>query len=80
MTGDELSGDANETRGICATGNLYEFEMLLGDKVVKRNSGRRRYVVARWVRSKAKSWPGNGAVQKQIPDFSSMTSKMNAKL
>lgn len=78
MTGDELTGDANETRGICATGNLYEFEMLKADKVVKKL----------WTSScsgsvgslKANLGQVMALFQKQIPDFSSMTSKMNAKL
>lgn len=78
MTGDELTGDANETRGICATGNLYEFEMLKGDKVVKKL----------WASScsgsvgslKANLGQVMTLFQKQIPDFSAMTSKMNAKL
>lgn len=36
MIGDELTGDANDTRGICATGSLYEFELLTDDKTTKR--------------------------------------------
>lgn len=33
--GTELSGDQNDTRGICATGRLYRFELLKADKTVK---------------------------------------------
>jgi hypothetical protein len=32
----ELDGDKNDTRGICATGRVYEFEVLQGSSVVKR--------------------------------------------
>jgi glutamine synthetase type III len=33
--GSELSGDKNDTRGICATGQVYEFAILQSDKSVK---------------------------------------------
>lgn len=33
--GTELSGDQNDTRGVCATGRLYRFELLKADKTVK---------------------------------------------
>jgi hypothetical protein len=36
MNGDELTGDKNDTRGICATGLVYEFEVLNADATVKR--------------------------------------------
>lgn len=36
MEGTPLSGDANNTRGICATGYLYEFEVLQGDNGVQK--------------------------------------------
>ena len=36
MTGDELTGDKNDTRGICATGLVYEFSVMNGDSTVKR--------------------------------------------
>ena len=36
MTGDELTGDKNDTRGICATGLVYEFEVINDDSTVKR--------------------------------------------
>lgn len=34
--GTALSGEADDTRGICAAGVLYEFEIIEGSKVVKR--------------------------------------------
>ncbi|HET8884469.1 MAG TPA: hypothetical protein VFM68_03285 [Candidatus Saccharimonadales bacterium] len=36
MKGEELSGAKDDTRGICANGLLYEFEVLQGSSVVKR--------------------------------------------
>jgi hypothetical protein len=36
MKGTALTGDKDETRGVCATGRLYEFEVLSGSSVVKR--------------------------------------------
>lgn len=36
MKGTELEGDKNDTRGICATGRVYEFEVLQGNSVIKR--------------------------------------------
>ena len=36
MSGIELSGAANDTRGVCPTGLLYEFEILQDDKTVKK--------------------------------------------
>jgi hypothetical protein len=36
MKGDELEGDKNDTRGICAAGRVYEFEVLQGNSVIKR--------------------------------------------
>lgn len=35
MEGDELEGDANDTRGICSVGRLYRYEVLQGSNVVK---------------------------------------------
>lgn len=34
--GMALTGDADDTRGICATGQVHEFEIVNGDSVVKR--------------------------------------------
>lgn len=36
MKGDELEGEKNDTRGICANGRVYEFEVLQGNSVIKR--------------------------------------------
>jgi hypothetical protein len=36
MKGDELKNEKNDTRGICATGNVYEFEVLRAANTVKR--------------------------------------------
>lgn len=33
--GTELTGDKNDLRGVCATGNVYEFQILKSDKPVK---------------------------------------------
>lgn len=66
IKGDELPDDKNDTRGICATGNVYEFEVLEDGRSVKRL----------WT-STCKGSPGSfkasvGQVQnlflKQIPD------------
>ena len=35
MNANVLTGDSNDTRGICATGFLYEFQILKADKTVK---------------------------------------------
>lgn len=35
MSGSQLTGDDNDVRGICATGRLYEFEVLKAEKTVK---------------------------------------------
>ena len=34
VKGTQLSGDANDVRGICATGRLYQFEVLTANKAV----------------------------------------------
>ena len=36
MKGNELTGDNNDTRGLCATGSLYQFEILQSDKTIKK--------------------------------------------
>ena len=36
MSGDELTGDKNDTRGICATGLVYEFSVMSADSTVRR--------------------------------------------
>lgn len=66
MKGDELEADKNDTRGICATGNVYEFEVLHNNSTVKRL----------WT-STCKGSPGSfkasvtqvqNLFQKQVPD------------
>jgi hypothetical protein len=36
MNGEAFEGDKDDIRGICATGNVYEFEVLRGSSSVKR--------------------------------------------
>lgn len=36
VKGEELKGEKDDTRGICATGNVYQFEILNGISAVKR--------------------------------------------
>jgi hypothetical protein len=36
MNGQAFEGEKDDTRGICATGNVYEFEVRRGDSSVKR--------------------------------------------
>lgn len=36
MNGQAFEGEKDDTRGICATGNVYEFEVLRGGESVKR--------------------------------------------
>lgn len=36
VKGAELTGDSNDTRGICASGRVYEFELSKGDKSIKK--------------------------------------------
>ena len=36
VKGEAFTGDRDDTRGICATGKIYEFEILDGSNVVKR--------------------------------------------
>lgn len=75
MDGTPLTGDANDTRGICATGMLYQFEVLQGSNVVQ----------SLWTSTCAGS-PGSlkanlPQVQRlftaQIPDAVKLTSKIN---
>lgn len=35
-TGTQFPADKDDTRGICATGRIYEYEIINGDEVVKR--------------------------------------------
>lgn len=36
MRGTQLSDEQNDTRGVCATGNVFEFEVLSGGETVKK--------------------------------------------
>jgi len=36
VNGEAFTGEKDDTRGICATGRVYEFEVLQNDEVVKR--------------------------------------------
>lgn len=36
VKGVEFTGDKNDTRGICSTGKIYDFQVLVGDKVAKQ--------------------------------------------
>jgi len=36
MNNDEAIGDSNDTRGVCPTGKLYEFQIIKADKSVKK--------------------------------------------
>lgn len=66
MNGESFTGEKDDTRGICASGRVYEFEVLSGGDVVKRL----------WT-STCKGSPGSfrasvsqvsGLFQDQIPD------------
>lgn len=35
VKGAELTGDKNDTRGICATGRVYQFEVIKADNIIK---------------------------------------------
>lgn len=75
MDGRPFTGDDNDTRGVCATGSLYQFEVLQGTNVVQNL----------WTSTCAGS-PGSlranlGQVsnlfQVQIPDFASRLQTIN---
>ncbi len=75
MEGTPLSGADNDTRGICATGYLYEFEVLQGDNSVQKL----------WT-STCTGSPGSlkanlqqvtSLFRSQIPDYSKLLSKIN---
>jgi hypothetical protein len=78
MDGKPLTGDADDRRGVCATGNVYEFDVLEGSSSIQNL----------WT-SSCKSAAGSlkasySAVsqlfQRQIPDYSKLLSKMNSSL
>lgn len=74
MKGDELKDSANDTRGICATGKVYQFEVLQNNSTVKRlwtstcrgSSGSFKASVAQV----------EGLFLKQIPDSKAMLDKI----
>lgn len=75
MDGSPLQGDANDTRGICATGEVYEFDVLQDNKSVQ----------SLWTSSCSGS-PGSlkanlgqisSLFQLQIPNFSELLSRIN---
>ncbi len=75
MEGRELEGDADDLRGVCATGYLYRYEVLQGTNVVK----------SLWTtscsREKGSLKANNQALARlfraQIPDAAKMTNKVN---
>jgi len=75
MDGTPLSGDTNDTRGICATGMIYQFDVLQGTNVVQ----------SLWTSTCAGSLGSLKAnlaqvqrlFQSQIPDVAKYTSKVN---
>ncbi len=75
MKGTELEGDANDTRGICATGKAYKYEVMQGNNVIK----------SLWTttcsRSKGSLNAVNAALsnlfQAQIPDGRKITNQVN---
>lgn len=74
MESDELDGDSNDVRGICATGRVYEYEVLQASNVIKKL----------WTTSCSKikgSQKANNArlselFQAQVPDASKTTRKV----
>ncbi len=75
MEGTPFTGDADNTSGICATGNVYQFEVLQGDNTVQKL----------WT-STCKGSPGSlkaslaqvfGLFRAQIPSFAKLTSQLN---
>lgn len=75
MEGTPLTGDANNTAGVCATGYLYMFDVLQGSTVVQ----------SLWT-STCKGSPGslkanltqvNGLFQRQIPNYSTLATKVD---
>lgn len=75
MEGTPLTGDADNTSGICATGNVYQFEVLQGDNTVQNL----------WT-STCKGSPGSlkaslaqvvSLFRAQIPSYAKLTSQLN---
>lgn len=75
MEGTPLSGGANDTRGICASGNIYEFEVLqAGNSVRKLWTSTCRGSVGSL---KASLTQVTSLFRAQIPDFSKLAGKIN---
>lgn len=77
MDGTPLTGDANNTAGICATGTLYMFDVMQGTNVVQ----------SLWT-STCKGSPGSlkanlqqvsSLFQRQIPNYSTLASKISLR-
>jgi hypothetical protein len=75
VKGAELTGDSNDLRGICATGRVYEFELLKADKSIKKlwattcNGNLKGSL-------EANSTTLKNLFIKQIPEAASITSKI----
>ena len=75
MEGDELEGEANDMRGVCATGKAYKYEVFQGSNVVK----------SLWTttcgRSKGSLKAANQSLVRlfnaQIPGYTKLTGKVN---
>lgn len=75
MEATPLEGDANDIRGICATGRVYEFEVLQGTNIVRKL----------WTSTcrgslgslKANREQVTRLFELQIPDYSRLASKIN---
>lgn len=74
MNGTPATGEANDTRGLCAVGSLFEFEVRQGDNTIQKL----------WTTSctaskgtlKASAAAVRQLFQKQIPDFDKLTAKI----
>lgn len=74
MSSMPATGEANDTRGLCAVGSLFEFEVRQGDNTIQKL----------WTTScsatkgslRASASPIRKLFQKQIPDFDKLTAKI----
>ena len=74
MEGSPLEGEANDTRGICATGRLFEYEVMQASNSVKR-------LWTSTCKGSAGSLDANNQqllrlFQGQIPDYAKLTNKV----
>ncbi len=77
MEGTPLSGDANKIDGVCATGQLYQFEVLQSNNVVQQ-------LWTSTCKGSAGSLKANlsqvtSLFRAQIPSFSKLTSQINLR-